>query len=241
MVATTDISPKSGLTTFILCLFLGVFGIHRFYVGKIRTGILMLLTAGGCGFWLLYDVFSIVCRDFTDSKGRFVEIAQNSTAPKHVVMVVASIYIAIFGSVAATVSLTVRGLATVGKNELTALRLGNIQEAYSYTSADFQRGVSIEMFKKFVNSYPQLYNSISSSFSDVEFKDNNGFITGTLNMRDGYSAPIEIVLVKEYDQWKVNEINMNKATTQEATSVSHGETANPQATPEPSKTSLDQD
>jgi hypothetical protein len=215
MVVTTEISPKSGLTTFILCLFFGVFGIHRFYVGKVGTGILMLLTLGGLGFWLLYDIFSIVCRDFTDSKDRLVEIAQNPTAPKHVVMIVASIYIAIFGSMAVTVGLAVRGLATVGKNELTALRLGNIEEAYSYTSSDFQKSVSLETFKKFVNNYPQLHNSISSTFSDVEFKDSNGFIIGVLNMRDGNSAPVEIVLVKEYDQWKINEINMNKSTTLE--------------------------
>jgi hypothetical protein len=227
MVATTDISPKSGVTTFVLCLFLGMFGAHRFYVGKIGTGILMLLTAGGLGFWMLYDVFSIVCKNFTDSQGRLVEIEKNPSAPKNVVMVVVSIYIAVFGSVAVTVGLTVRGLVSVGKNELTALRLGNIEAAYSYTSSDFQKGVGIETFKKFVNSYPQLRNSTSSTFSDVEFKDNNGFIIGTLNMRDGNTVPVEIVLVKEYDRWKVNEINMNKSAAQEATPTAPSGTVNP--------------
>jgi TM2 domain-containing membrane protein YozV len=39
----SNISPKSRLVTLLLCFFLGVFGIHRFYVGKISTGILMCL------------------------------------------------------------------------------------------------------------------------------------------------------------------------------------------------------
>ena len=46
---TSDISPKSRLVALLLCFFLGPLGVHRFYVGKIGTGILMLLTLGGAG------------------------------------------------------------------------------------------------------------------------------------------------------------------------------------------------
>jgi len=44
------ISPKSRLAALLLCALLGVLGVHRFYVGKIGTGILMLVTLGGSGF-----------------------------------------------------------------------------------------------------------------------------------------------------------------------------------------------
>lgn len=44
-------SPKLLLPAVLLCFFLGTLGIHRFYVGKIGTGVLMIVTLGGLGVW----------------------------------------------------------------------------------------------------------------------------------------------------------------------------------------------
>jgi TM2 domain-containing membrane protein YozV len=54
----------------LLCFFLGSFGVHRFYTGKIVTGILMLLTLGGCGIWALIDFIMILVGSFTDADGK---------------------------------------------------------------------------------------------------------------------------------------------------------------------------
>jgi hypothetical protein len=65
-------SDKSRGIAFILALVLGVFGAHRFYVGKIGTGILMICTIGGMGIWYLYDVIMVAAGNFRDADGRRV-------------------------------------------------------------------------------------------------------------------------------------------------------------------------
>jgi len=66
----TPASDKLILPAFLLVFFLGPLGIHRFYVGKIGTGILMILTAGGLGVWALIDLIMIVVGAFKDAEGR---------------------------------------------------------------------------------------------------------------------------------------------------------------------------
>jgi TM2 domain-containing membrane protein YozV len=66
---TSGVSERKILPAFLLCFLLGVFGAHRFYVGKIGTAILMIVTIGGLGIWALIDLIMIVVGAFTDKEG----------------------------------------------------------------------------------------------------------------------------------------------------------------------------
>ena len=89
-VVTGDISPKSRLTTTLLCVFLGIFGAHRFYLGKTGTavgmlilGILYLATVWlwGLGFlfllavgiWALIDFIYAVSGNMRDKEGKLIK------------------------------------------------------------------------------------------------------------------------------------------------------------------------
>ncbi len=66
-------SEKDWLVTLLLSLFLGTLGVHRFYVGKIGTGILQLITLGGCGVWTLIDLIMIITGNFKDNEGNVIK------------------------------------------------------------------------------------------------------------------------------------------------------------------------
>ena len=61
---------KSKTTAALLCFFLGGLGVHRFYTGKVGTGIIQLLTLGGVGMWALIDFVMILTGSFLDVNGK---------------------------------------------------------------------------------------------------------------------------------------------------------------------------
>lgn len=62
--------PKNKWVAFFLCLFLGYFGAHRFYVGKIGTGIIWLFTMGFFGIGWILDLIFILLGGFRDKAGQ---------------------------------------------------------------------------------------------------------------------------------------------------------------------------
>jgi hypothetical protein len=65
-------SDKSRGVALALATVLGLFGGHRFYVDKTRTGVLMAVTLGGLGLWWIYDLILIASGSFRDAEGRLV-------------------------------------------------------------------------------------------------------------------------------------------------------------------------
>jgi TM2 domain-containing membrane protein YozV len=64
---------KSQIVALVLCIFVGVLGIHRFYLGYPLEGALMLLTGGGCGIWWIIDLIRIVTGDLQPIDGEYTE------------------------------------------------------------------------------------------------------------------------------------------------------------------------
>jgi TM2 domain-containing membrane protein YozV len=62
-------SQQDWLVALLLCFFIGVIGAHRFYVGKIGTGILMVFTLGGLGIWTFIDLILIIVGKFKNKDG----------------------------------------------------------------------------------------------------------------------------------------------------------------------------
>lgn len=61
---------RSWLVTLLLALTVGPLGVHRFYTGKIVTGVLQFITFGGLGIWWLIDLLLILVGSFKDAEGR---------------------------------------------------------------------------------------------------------------------------------------------------------------------------
>ena len=61
------VSEKSRGIAVFLCILFGWLGLHRFYVNKPVTGVLMMFTMGGFGMWILVDLILLLSERFKDS------------------------------------------------------------------------------------------------------------------------------------------------------------------------------
>lgn len=66
------VSPLSSRKAIRLCTFLGIFGAHRFYVGRTRSAFAQLATLGGLGLWAWSDRQALRAGRFRDAEGRWV-------------------------------------------------------------------------------------------------------------------------------------------------------------------------
>lgn len=122
---------KSWSSTLLLCWLLGFFGIHRFYVGKIGTGLIQLFTFAGFGIWWFIDWIMILANNFTDQTG--TKIIRKSGDVKNVVVV--------FVSITAVFVLAVIGMGVLagGNNNSDTTESVNFSE----NDSDFEESSSL--------------------------------------------------------------------------------------------------
>ncbi len=69
--ANAEGGGKSQLVALLLALFVGILGIHRFYLGYTTIGIIQLLTLGGLGIWAFIDLILIITGDLKPKTGDY--------------------------------------------------------------------------------------------------------------------------------------------------------------------------
>jgi TM2 domain-containing membrane protein YozV len=70
--ADPSVSQSSRGIALLLAIPLGVFGAHRFYVGRVGTGLAMLFTLGGLGIWWIVDIVMVATGQLKDMDGKWV-------------------------------------------------------------------------------------------------------------------------------------------------------------------------
>ena len=221
-----DKSPKSAVTTLWLCLLFGLLGVHRFYVGKTRTAILMFATLGCFGLWTLIDLVLIVCGEFQDSDGRDVIFWRKGESPVKLILGIVALVIGIIAiNVAMLMALVfylTGALTDVVRDQLVAIRAGDLKTAYSYNSSGFRSETSLETFEDFVSVYPIIKNNTSSTFMTREIEGDQGFLQGTIYGEGGQALPIEYRLVYEDHHWKILAIRIEPVDIEESEALSQG-------------------
>ncbi len=214
------ISPCSGVTAWVLCIFLGYLGAHRFYVGKIGTGILMLLTFGGFGIWYVYDYYSIPCKNFTDAQGRYVECQRNQAFPIIMACFVSffvTIYITAFGFIG-MMMLTETTVKDVAKKQLSAIQENKLDEAYSYESSE---SISSSDFNDFVKQHPEFSHGHSIQFPDSKYNDFNSEsakLEAQLISDTGEKIKLYYEFKKINREWKIVKIEISPEASQDSSS-----------------------
>lgn len=213
----TSISPsitssnKSAVTALLLCIFLGSLGVHRFYVGKIKTGILMLLTAGGLGIWTLIDIIQIACCNFTDGQNKYLVFTRGRASPlKLILIIVGSVVTVLFVYIVLLISLVfyfTGPMTTAIREQLIALQADDLDKAYSYMANETKADVSLDSFKNYISRYPIMKDYKSISIPQRQINNNKGRATVTLESNDGKKNTLEYYLIKESGAWKILAIN----------------------------------
>jgi TM2 domain-containing membrane protein YozV len=205
-------SPKSATIAILLAFYFGIFGVHRFYVGKIGTGILMLFTLGGLGVWALVDFINIAYSNFKDDNGNYLEFdKRNDQTNRRVlktVLLILSVFMTFLVGAILIAYLATAALTDVARAQLDAIRSHDYSKAYSYTSSQFQEATTEEDFEKFVKSQPVMMDSKHSSFNNREIENNKGMISGKIVGQDGEELPVVYYFVKEGGVWKIISIEL---------------------------------
>lgn len=102
-----------------------------------------------------------------------------------------------------------RGLGEAAREQLSAIKAGDLQAAYSMTSKAFQEATTFDRFKKVVEANAVLVHYSDATFTERRIENGVGYLKGTIKSTDGAQMQIEYQLVKEDDKWKIQAFRLS--------------------------------
>ena len=203
---STKKSIKSGKLALLLCLFGGCLGLHRFYIAKIGTGILMLLTFGGFGVWTLIDLVFIVSNKLEDSAGN--QLIFSTVKPIFIIFPTILIWLVIIFTIFIGIIFYVaNGLTSVVTEQVASLESGDVEKAYMYTSPAFKKITSLSEFNEFTNLCPSLSQQEDTYVNERRIENHDGFVNITRVAKNGTKTSIVFRLIKNDGEWLVHGID----------------------------------
>ncbi len=124
------------------------------------------------------------------------------------------------------------GAVEAVETHLSDLKQGNIEKAYQGTTSDFQSVTSLNAYRQFVDSYPILKDTVSSSFSQREVDNGVASIGGTITDSSGKKAKLKVKLLKEGENWRIQSLELPDAVP--GTTSSGGSKQKPKNSGQPS-------
>jgi hypothetical protein len=123
---------------------------------------------------------------------------------------VASLALLVFGGIGLFLFNIYLEISAPVNNQLTALRGKDLTAAYKdYSSKDFRAAVSPQEFAEIVDMFPAFKNNEDFQFQSFNIAGETGNIEGTLRSQSGNITPVRYHLVKEGENWKIQNIHFN--------------------------------
>ncbi len=166
--------PKAWTNTFLLCWFLGAYGVHRFYVGKKLSGVIQLCTLGGLGIWTFVDLISLLRNKFTDKSSQV--IFRKKGEGKVALIAFASVIIVFVVSSIASVVLINTGTDIASKNQepnvaKTAINPNKLWTKKQEAALDIGKQIAVGVATSIVEGMklvdPELDHTLSISPKDI--------------------------------------------------------------------------
>lgn len=122
------------------------------------------------------------------------------------IFIAIAVAIVVIGGIFLIVMNATSGLTDTADNFFKAVTNNEYNKAYSYLSKEFQTKTSPEDLKeRLVNS--EIINYVSANWHSRSFENNIGKLEGEIRTLNGATIPVNLVLVKENDGWKINSID----------------------------------